>query len=175
MGLTTWFCLEKNQPMSHCLHFIKLLQGNNSSTCNSPQHLPSRLLFILDIFARAHTRTHIWPNAGSCPRVTPTPCNASGWGRSGWKAAQQERTLGCWSTAGWTGASSVPRWPRRPTASWLVSGIVWPAGAGQGLCPCTWHWWGRTWSTVFSFGPLTTRTMSCWSVSREEQQGWWGI
>jgi len=27
--------------------------------------------------------------------------------------------------------SSVPRWPRRPTASWLVSGTVWPAGAGR--------------------------------------------
>ena len=38
-----------------------------------------------------------------------------------------------------------------------------------------WHWWGRTSSTVFSFGPLTTRrTLSCWSVSREGQWGWWG-
>jgi len=26
--------------------------------------------------------------------------------------------------------SSVPRWPRRPTASWLPSGILWPAGGG---------------------------------------------
>lgn len=25
-------------------------------------------------------------------------------------------------------ASSVPKWPRKPTASWLVSAIVWPAG-----------------------------------------------
>jgi len=28
-------------------------------------------------------------------------------------------------------SSSVPRWPRRPMASWLVSGIVWPAGVGR--------------------------------------------
>jgi len=28
-------------------------------------------------------------------------------------------------------ASSVPRWPKRPTISWLVSGIVWPAGVGR--------------------------------------------
>jgi len=29
---------------------------------------------------------------------------------------------------------------------------------------------GRTWSAVFSFGPLTTRrTLRCWSVSREGQ------
>jgi len=37
-------------------------------------------------------------------------------------------------------SSSVPRWPRRPMASWLVSGMVWPAGAGRGLYPCTRHW-----------------------------------
>ena len=36
---------------------------------------------------------------------------------SSWKAARQKRTLGCWLTAGWTWASSVLRWPRRPTAS----------------------------------------------------------
>ena len=98
------------------------------------------------------------------------------WGRSGWRAAQWKRTWGCSSTASWTWASSVPRWPRRPTASWLVSGIVWPAGVGRWPCPCTWHWWGHTWSSVFSFGPLTTRkTLSCWSVPREGQRGWWGV
>jgi len=31
-------------------------------------------------------------------------------------------------------SSSVPRWPRGPMASWLVSEIVQPAGAGGG-CP----------------------------------------
>jgi len=31
----------------------------------------------------------------------------------------------------------------------------------------------RTWSTVFSFAPLSTRrTLRCWSVSREGQQSW---
>jgi len=34
-----------------------------------------------------------------------------------------------------TQTSSVPRWPRRPMASWLVSGIVWPAGVGRGSPP----------------------------------------
>ena len=100
--------------------------------------------------------------------------HATGLGKSGWKAAWKKRTLRCWSIAGWTWASSVPRWPRRPTASWLVSGTVWPAGAGRWLCPSTQRWWGQTSSTVFSFGPLTIRkTWSCWSVSTEEQQGWW--
>ena len=81
--------------------------------------------------------------------------------------------VGCLLTASWTWASNVPRQPR-PMAPWLVSGIVWPAGVGRWLCPCTRHWWGRTSNTVFSFGPLTTRnTMSCWSVSREGQRSWW--
>ena len=62
--------------------------------------------------------------ARSCTWVTTTPCNATGLGRSGWKGARQKRTWGCWWTAGWTWAGSVPRWPRRPTASWLGSGIV---------------------------------------------------
>ena len=83
-------------------------------------------------------RSTVWgstkPSAGSCTWVTTTPCNATGLGRSGWKADKQKRTLRCWLTVGWTWASSVPRWPRRPTASWFVSGIVWPAGAGR------WSW-----------------------------------
>ena len=59
--------------------------------------------------------------------------------------------MGCWSTASWTWASSVPRWPRRPMASWFVSGKVWPAGVGRWSCPCTRHWWDCTSSTVFNF------------------------
>ena len=91
-------------------------------------------------------------------------------------AAQQKRTLGSWSTAGWTWARSVPRWPRRPRASWLGSGMVWPAGVGRWSCPCTQHWWGHTSTPKSSFGPLTTRTtLRSWSVSREEQWGWWWL
>ena len=62
------------------------------------------------------------------------------------------------------------------TASWLVSGMVWPAGEGRWSSPCTRHWWGHTSNTVFSFGPLTTRrTLSCWSTSKEGQQSWWRV
>jgi len=32
--------------------------------------------------------------------VTTTPCNATGLGTSGWRAARWKRTWGCWSTAG---------------------------------------------------------------------------
>jgi len=28
-------------------------------------------------------------------------------------------------------SQQCPRWPRRPTASWLVSGTVWPGGVGR--------------------------------------------
>ena len=38
-------------------------------------------------------------NAESCTWVTTTPCNSTGLGRSGWKAAWRKRTLGCWLTA----------------------------------------------------------------------------
>ena len=125
-------------------------------------------------------RPTVWgstrPSAGSCAWVTTTPCSAPGLGRSGWKAARQKKTWRCWSTAGWTWASSVPRWPRRPTASWLGSGIVWPAGAGRWSCPCTQHWWGCTSCAVFSFGPLATRrTLRGWSTSREGQWHWWRV
>ena len=125
-------------------------------------------------------RPTVWgstrPSAGSSTWVTTTPCNATGLGRSGWKAAWRKRTLGCWLIAGWTWASSVPRWPRRPAASWLVSEIAWPSGIGKRSSPCSWHWWGHTWSTVFSFGTLTTRkTLRCWIVSKEGQRGWWGV
>ena len=66
--------------------------------------------------------------------------------------------------------------------SWLVSGMswlvgtVWPAGVARWSCPCTQYWWDCTLTTVISFGPLTTRrTLKCWSVSREGQQGWWEV
>ena len=114
-------------------------------------------------------------HAGSSTWVTTAPCNATGLGRSGWKAAWQKRTWECWLTAGWTWASSVPRWPRGPTASWLVSGIVWPAGVGRWLSPCAWHGWGRTSSTVFSFGSPSTRKLRCWSMFKEGQQSWWRV
>ena len=64
----------------------------------------------------------------------------------------------------------MPRWPRRPTASWLVSAVVQPAGAG-GYCPlvltqvrlhleCSSQCWSLT----------TGQTLRPWGVSREGQQ-----
>jgi len=116
------------------------------------------------------------PSAGSCTSATTTPCNATGLGKSGWKAAWWKRTLGCWSTGSWTWTSSVPRWPRKPRESWPVSDVVWPAGVGKQSSPCAGHWWGRTSSTVFSFGPLTTSgTLRCWSMPKYGRRSWWRI
>ena len=47
------------------------------------------------------------------------------------EAAWQGRTWEYWLIVGWIEASSVLRWPRRPTASWLVSETVRPAGLGK--------------------------------------------
>ena len=116
------------------------------------------------------------PSAGSCTWVITTPCNATGLGKSVWKAAQRKSAWGWWSTASWRWASSVPRWPRMPVASWLVSGMVWPAETGEWPSPCTRHWWGRTLNTAFSFGLFTARkTFRCWTMSREGQQSWWRV
>ena len=47
---------------------------------------------------------------------------------------------GCWLMLSWIWASSVPRWPRRPMPSWLVSEIVLPVGEGKWSSLCTQHW-----------------------------------
>jgi len=79
-------------------------------------------------------------------------------------------------TWGYWWASGVPRWPRRPMASWSVSEVEQPVGARTWLSLCTQHWWGCTSSTVFGLGPVTTRkTLRPWGMSREGQQSWWCI
>lgn len=83
--------------------------------------------------------------------VTTTPCSDTDLGKSGWKTAQKRRIWGCWSTAGWTWASSVSRYPRRPMASWLLSEIMWPAGLGNWLSLCTWYSYDCT-SNIVLFG-----------------------
>ena len=111
------------------------------------------------------------PSVGSCILVTTTPGNPTGLGRSGWKAARWKGTLVYWWTVSWIWASSVPRWPRRPMASWLVSQMVWWARLEKLSCPCTQHWWDLTLSTVFSFGHLNTEgTLRCWSSPKKDNK-----
>jgi len=81
----------------------------------------------------------IQPSVGSCILVTTTPGNPTVLGKSGWKAACQKGTLVYWWIVGWIWARSVPRWPRRPLASWVVSGMVWWAGLGKSSCHYTRH------------------------------------
>ena len=80
-----------------------------------------------------------------------TPGNATGWGKSDWKAVQRKRTWDYWSMLSWTWANSMPKWPRRPMASWLVEEIVLPA-EGKWLSPCTQLLWDCLLNIVFSFG-----------------------
>ena len=94
-----------------------------------------------------------------------------GFGRTGWKAAWWKGTLVCWWTVSWIWTSSVHRWPRRPMASWLVSGVVWWAGLVKSSCPVLFTR-GLTSSAVFSFGNLSKeRTLR----SKEGQQSLWGV
>lgn len=91
-------------PLSECKSMV--LDGihprdGKSWWRNLPSHFSARL------------------SAGYYTWVT-TPCSGVGLGESGWKFACQKRTRGCWLAAGWT-VSSVPRWPRKPTASWPSS------------------------------------------------------
>ena len=55
--------------------------------------------------------------------VKTVSCSGRGLGNGGWKVAWQKRPWGCWPTAGWTWASSVPRCERRPTASSILAYI----------------------------------------------------
>ena len=105
----------------------------------------------------------------SCSLATATPDNATGLGQSGWKTVWKKQTWGCWSTLSWTWANSVPWRPRKPVASWLVSEIVLPAGAGKWSSLCTQHWWGWTSSTVRFWAPHYKKDIKTWSVFREGQ------
>ena len=81
------------------------------------------------------------PSARSCMLVATSHGSPQAWG---WKVVWRKRIRGCYLTAGWAWASSVTRWPRRQTASWLVSEIVQPAGAGKQSSLCTQQQWGCT-------------------------------
>jgi len=87
----------------------------------------------------------------------------------------KEHSLLLWLTClnmSWQ-CAQVAKKTNNTVTSWLVSEMGCLAGIGRWSCPCIWLWWGRTSSTVFRFGPLTARrTLSCWSVSKEEQQSW---
>lgn len=76
-------------------------------------------------------RPMVWEStrwsAGSCPWVTISMCNTTGWRRSGWKDSQWKRSWWCWLTDA-EHDPAVPRRLRRPVASWLVLEAVWSGG-----------------------------------------------
>jgi len=71
------------------------------------------------------------PSAQSCTLAATTPGKDKDLGQSGWKTVWRKWIWGFWSVLCWMWASSVPRWPRKPMASWLVSEIVLPARASK--------------------------------------------
>jgi len=72
--------------------------------------------------------------------------------------------------------STLPRWPRRPVASWLVSEIVQQTVAGRWPSLRSQPWWGHILSTVYSFRLFTkNKILRPGRVSREGQQSCWGI
>lgn len=86
----------------------------------------------------------------------------------------QKRTWSCWSTAGWTQVSSVPRWPRRLMTSLPASEIVWPQGlGGNHALVCTWHCWYAPPVLCSGFGSSLQEGYKFAGMCRVEQQNWW--
>ena len=79
-----------------------------------------------------------------------SPMQCDGHGKECLESCQWKWTWTCWSTASWVSADSVPRWPRRPIASQLVSEIVRPAGVGKWTFLGIQQWRDCSLNTVFS-------------------------
>lgn len=64
--------------------------------------------------------------------------------REDWKVAQQKRSWGYKSTASWTWARCVPKWPGIPMVPWLALEIGYSASVGKEFSPCIQHCWDHT-------------------------------
>ena len=88
-----------------------------------------------------------------------------------WKAARRIRIWGCGSMLGCTWASSVPRWPRRPMASWLCQQQC-SQQSWRWSILCTQLWWGHTSVLCSVLDPSWQErhwnpAVCCWSQQRD--------
>lgn len=103
-----------------------------------------------------------------------TLCNTAAVGRVAGNVPVVEKDLGVFVDSQLNRSQRVPRQPRRPVVSWLVSytvasrirAAIMPLYSALDeaapLIPCS------------CFGPLNSgRVLRCWNMSREGQQSWW--
>jgi len=92
-----------------------------------------------------------------------TPGSVTGLGQSSWKTVLRKGTWGVGQLLAEHEPAvcpSVPKCPARLMASFLVSEIMLPAGAGKGSSPCT-----QLWSCL----EYCIQTLRLWRMFREEQ------
>lgn len=105
--------LAKDTKLGRC---VDLLEGRKALKSN---------LKRLNQWDEANWMRFNKVNTRSCTWVITITCTASDLRKNGWKSCLAEKDLWVLVIASWTQDSSLPRWPRVPMTSWIVSEIMW--------------------------------------------------